>query len=147
MLKYNINVRTIFLISLDLKKEWFENAKGGNLENMKYTYKIIKERGNEEVIKKWRGPYHRTILMEATRLGRQNILKWLVQEFQFDVNEQSSNGSTALHIAAYHNQLECARLLLDLGSQHLKDQLGITPLDVAKEEEMQKLLESHFHIR
>ena len=137
----------IFQTALDLKKEWFEAAKGGNLENMEHIYKIIKEKGNEEDIKEWRGPYYSTILMEATRLGRQNILKWLVQEFQFDVNEQSSNGSTALHIAAYYNQLECARLLLDLGSQHLKDQLGITPLDVAKEEEMQKLLEPHFHLR
>ena len=130
-----------------MKKEWFENAKGGNLENMRCIYKIIKENGNEEYIKKWRGPYHRTILMEATRLGRQNIIKWLLQEFQFDVNEQSSNGSTALHIAAYHNQMECARLLLDLGSQQLKDLFGNIPLDVAKEKEMQKLLESHFHLR
>ena len=70
---------------------------------MKCIYKILIENGNEEDIKEWRGPYHRTILMETTRLGRQNIIKWLLQEFQFDVNAQSINGSTALHIAAYHN--------------------------------------------
>ena len=44
--------------------------------------------------------------------------------------------------------MECARLLIELGSQHLKDEFGIAPLIVAKingHKEMQKLLESHFN--
>ena len=45
--------------------------------------------------------------------------------------------------------MECARLLLDAGSKHLKDRSGITPLDDAKRygyKKMQRLIESHFQL-
>ena len=109
---------------------------------------MIKDRGMEEDIKGWRDSFDYTISMQATRFGRENVLKWLLQELQFGVKEQSSNGSTALFIAADNNQTECARLLIELGSQQLKNEFGIAPLIVAKmngHKEMQKLLESHFH--
>jgi len=38
----------------DLKKEWFDNAQKGNLENMKYIEKIMKDKGMEEDMKEWR---------------------------------------------------------------------------------------------
>ena len=107
----------------------------------------MKDRGIEEDIKGWRDSYDYTILMQATRFGRKNVLEWLLQEFHFDVKEESSNGSTALFIAADNNQMECARLLIELGPQHPKSEFGITPLIAAKingHDEMQKLLESHF---
>ena len=88
--------------------------------------------------------------MEAARLRRANVLRWLIHEFKFDVNEQDRCGFTALHFAAYVNQMECARLLLDVGSQNLKDKWGRTPLDYAKillHKEMKNLIESHFHLR
>ena len=120
----------------------------------------------------------RTILQEATISGRQNVLRWLLHELKFDVNEQDSygwtalhvaacdnqrwllhgcigvneqesDGWTALHVAACSNQMECARLLLDAGSQHLKNQSGRTPLDFAKthrQKEMQRLIISHFQL-
>ena len=91
---------------------------------MKYICKIIKEKGFEEDIKHWRGFQDRTILMEPTLCVRPNVLRWLLQEFQFDVNEQDSRGDTALHYAACYFQsagrIECARLLLDQGSLLLK---------------------------
>lgn len=48
--------------------------------------------------------------------------------------------------------MEFGQLLfdLDLGSQHLKDQWGDTPLDIAKRfgcKQMEKLLVSHFYSR
>ena len=95
---------------------------------MKYICNIIKEKGFEEDIKHWRGFQDRTILMEATLYVRPNVLRWLLQEFQFDVNEQDSRGDTALHYAASYFQIEgrieCARLLLDQGSLLLKNQNG-----------------------
>ena len=145
-----------FSIALDLKEEWFKNAKEGNLDNMKNIYKIMKEKGLEEDIKDWRGSFDYTILMEATRRGRPNVVRWLLHELKFDVNEQQSHGFTGLyftglsngfclHVAALYNRMECARLLLDAGAQHLKNTSGQTPLDCAKTEEMQELLVSHFH--
>ena len=110
----------------------------------------MKERGIEEDIKEWRDAHNETILREATRWGRPKILKWLLHEFISDVNEQNRIGSTALHSAIVNNRIECARLLLDLGSQNLKTRLGYTPLDLAKKVEnkdMQNLLKSHFHSR
>ena len=142
------------MIASDLKEEWFKNEEEGNLDNMKNIYRIMKEKGIEEDIKDWRyfgdfGYSGNTILHEATRFGRTNILRWLLHELKFDVNEKNNFGNTALHTAAYLNQMECARLLLDAGSQHLKDLWGKTPLDDAKTKghtEMQRLIESHFQL-
>ena len=97
----------------------------------------------------WWRHSNRTILMEASEFGRLDVLKWVLHKLQFDVNEQNSNGDTALHWAAHHNQMECARLLLDVGSQQLKNQWDNTPFDDAKSRghrEMQNLLESHLFI-
>ena len=103
----------------------------------------------EENIKKWRGTYDNTILIQASWCGSSNVLRWLLHDLKFDVNEQLSNGTTALHVAAIHNQMECARLLLNVGSKHLKMPLGDTPLDYAKRhgyKDMQRLIESHFQL-
>jgi len=132
-----------------LKNEWITSARIGNLEKMKNIYTIMKEKGNEEDIKDWRGSFDYTILLEATLSGSSNILRWLLHELKFDVNEQNKHGETALHLAATRNQMECARLLLDAGSLNLKNQRGITPLDWANSQghtEMQRLIESHFQL-
>jgi len=73
----------------------------------------------------------------------------LLHELIFDVNEQNRNGNTALHYATIDNQMECARLLLGVGLQHLKDRSGRTPLAIAQSrdhEEMECLIESHFQL-
>ena len=124
-------LRHYFSIALEFKEEWFDNARKGNLENMKYIHKIIKEQGIEKDIKDWKGFLNDTIFMRATSRGRQNVLRWLVHALEFDVNEQDVHGYTALHVAASNYQIECARLLLDVGSQHVKNRLGKTPLDDA----------------
>ena len=142
-------LRHYFSIALEFKEEWFDNARKGNLENMKYIHKIMKEQGIEKDIKYWRGFLNDTIFMRATNRGRQNVLRWLVHELEFDVNEQDVHGYTALHVAASNNQSECARLLLDVGSQHARNRLGKTTLDDAnrrRHREMINLLKSHFHI-
>ena len=125
------------------------NTKKGNLENMKHIYKIMKEKGNERDIKQWRGAHDDTILIRATWWGSENTLRWLLHDIKFDVNEKNWHGCTALHWAAICNQMECARLLLDVGSQHLKDRVGDTPLHFAKShgyKEMQRLIESNFQL-
>ena len=116
---------------------------------MKNIYKVIKEKGIEKDINQWRNSDDRTILMETTFMGKENILRWLLHENKFDVNEQNSRGITALHYGTLFNETECARLLIDAGSQNLKDRRGKTPLDDAKRKkhkEMQRLIESHFQL-
>ena len=114
---------------------------------MKTIYKIIKENLNEEDIKDWRIGSFMILIRVTGILAKEGILRWLLHELKFDVNEQNKHGETALHLAAIRNQMECARLLLDAGSLNLKNQRGITPLDWAKSQghtEMQRLIESHF---
>ena len=106
----------------------------------------MKEKGIEKDIKKWRFNGDCTTLMVATAYGRQHVVRWLLHELQFDVNEKNCYGNTALHKATLNNQIECARLLLDAGSLHLKNRSGNTPLDLARingHKDMQKLLELH----
>ena len=134
-----------------MKKAWFTNAGHGDLENMKLIYEIIKERGVEGSIKAWRsGDFDNTVSMKATMEGRTNILRWLIQELKVDINEQNNVGQTALHVAAYKNQLDCAQIILERDPQFLKDLWNDTPLDDAKKTKhkyIEELLESHFHLR
>ena len=121
----------------------------GNLKNMKNIYKIMKEKGMEEDIKEWRYYSNYTVLIRAARSGSEDVLRWLLNELKLDVNKQNSNGDIALHSAAFCNQMESARLLLDAGSLQKKNRFGDTPLDDAKRrgfKEMQVLIESHFQL-
>ena len=40
-----MNVKHYFQFALDLKKVWLNNATEGNLKEIKYIYKVIKENG------------------------------------------------------------------------------------------------------
>ena len=148
-MQLDFNKHYIF-IALDLKNEWFDNAGKGELEAMKKIYETMKEGGIEEAIKGWRRHGNSTILTWATSRGRSNILEWVIKELEIDVNEQNSSGWTALHVAAYYNQLSCARALLRHNPQLLKSRQGNTPLDDAKiqgHKGIEHLIQSHFQIR
>ena len=118
----------------------------------------MKEQGTDEYIKQLTDDGGYTTLLAATDAGNENVLRWLLHEIKIDVNEQNSFGITALHVAVYRRQMECARLLLDAGALQLKDRVGDTPLDcanilgkrdIAKRfnyKEMQVLIESHFQL-
>ena len=115
---------------------------------MRRIYQITKEKGIEDDINRWRDSGDDTIIMCATTSGRPNVIKLLIEELQFDVNEKNCAGYTALHVAAFHSNIDCARVLVDLGSQHLEDLWDNTPLDYARRnglEEISKLLKSHYH--
>jgi len=53
---------------------------------------------------------------------------------QLDLNSPAPNGKTALHLACEQGQFRIVRLLLLLGADYsIKDIIGKTPLDLAKE--------------
>lgn len=68
-------------------------------------------------------------LLWATILHRHQIMKTLLK-LRANVNDQTCYGTTALHIAAEHNNLEAVRILLNHPQidVHRKNYYGFTPL-------------------
>lgn len=61
------------------------------------------------------------------------LLYRIVREGRADVNATDKNGTTPLHLAAYHNFPEQVKNLLELGAQrNATDKLNDTPLDTVK---------------
>ncbi|CAL4210937.1 unnamed protein product [Meganyctiphanes norvegica] len=76
----------------------------------------------------------RTPVMEATLSGHFNITKVLLINGLANVNLSDKTGTTALHVAAFWNRFNEAKLLLRMGADtEKKDNEGKTPVDIARE--------------
>jgi ankyrin repeat protein len=70
----------------------------------------------------------RLAVIDATKHGDKDAVRSLLQK-KADVNAAEPDASTALHYAAYNNDLECADLLLRAGANpSAANDLGVTPL-------------------
>ena len=72
----------------------------------------------------------------AAKTGQLNILKYMSQNDEIDVNAQSIIGWTALHFAVYSRNIDCIKFLCSLKDQiniEIKDRFGQTPYDLAVE--------------
>lgn len=70
----------------------------------------------------------RPAVVDAAKHGDKDGIRSLLQK-KADVNAAEPDGSTALHWAAYNNDLECADLLLRAGANaNAQNDLGATPL-------------------
>ena len=70
----------------------------------------------------------------AATWGNTNVLKYLIQEGLYGIDDCDSNGYTALISASKSNKKEAVLLLLELGANtNLSDKNGKTALDYAKE--------------
>lgn len=70
-------------------------------------------------------------LVEAARRADTTTLRALLKQ-QVDVNAPETDGTTALHWAAYTNQLEAASLLIGTGAKvNVANEYGVTPLSMA----------------
>eukprot|EP00942_MAST-04A_sp_MAST-4A-sp1_P005382 g5382.t1 len=82
------------------------------------------------------GGWERTPLMAAAENEHFQIVEYLIEQCEADLNIANSNGYNALHIAAHHNRtnIEMIQFLLThmpLDSINKKDRDGDTPLDWA----------------
>lgn len=68
----------------------------------------------------------------ATGWGQTEIVTWLLKQGA-DINALNNNGGKPIHVAASQNQPECARILLDHGSniESVRSLGGLTPLAIA----------------
>ena len=78
--------------------------------------------------------YGRTALQQAARYNRTDVIHELLQRGA-DVNKRDRYfGRTALHWSAMNNNTDAIRLLLENGaSTTIKDDEGLTPIDIARQ--------------
>ena len=105
-----------------MKEKWLENAKDGNLKEMKEIYRRLRSKGLLQEVKNFKDYSGLNALMKATWKGHLNICQWLVREDLVDVNSKDKWGLNALHMAARYNQPEIAKFLLEETSIDVNDQ-------------------------
>lgn len=77
----------------------------------------------------------------AADRGNADILRCLLNSIGIDVNLQDCEGQTALHFASSCGNIECIQLLLSHNAdQTIKDENGLSCLDVAFNEKIKSLL-------
>ena len=81
-------------------------------------------------------------LHTAATMGDARAVDQLLQVHRPLVNHPNKFGHTALHLAAYHNQPQVVRILLQHGANaHAKDSYGMTPLQLAQDAGHQRIIQ------
>ncbi|KAK3920688.1 Inhibitor of Bruton tyrosine kinase [Frankliniella fusca] len=75
----------------------------------------------------------RTILHMAASLGRRELVQWLIQRCDANLNAQDhESGYTPLHRSIFYGQINVAVILLQLGADvSIKDNNGLSPIELA----------------
>ncbi|XP_055608553.1 acyl-CoA-binding domain-containing protein 6-like [Uranotaenia lowii] len=77
----------------------------------------------------------------AADRGNVEVLTLILTVPQLDINLRDGGGQTALHYASSCGNRDCVKLLLDKGAdRNAKDDEGETPLDIAFDSEIERLL-------
>ncbi len=86
--------------------------------------------------------WDQTPLHRATNNGRVEIAQMLI-DAGADLDVQTNSGKTPLHWAARNGRVEVAQMLIDAGARKdIRDNKDRLPYDLAKTEELKKLLKS-----
>ncbi|XP_044142480.1 ankyrin repeat domain-containing protein 42 [Bufo gargarizans] len=132
-LKFLLSKVTSFTLALEAVNNKGETAK--DLARRFYKERIIQyidsvgyERDHPEESENLAFPAH-----VAAFKGDLVTLRKLVESGIINVNERDDQGSTPLHKAAGHGQVECIQWLLEMGADYnITNDAGETPKDVAK---------------
>lgn len=105
---------------------FFVALKEDDVQEMK---KMIAAKEIDPVTAVWHG---RTPLMQATRYGQIEAVRYLLQTFKLSLNAQDPKGDTALMYAARQNQVEIAAMLVKKGADaSIRSSSGESPGEVA----------------
>lgn len=137
-------------------------TRGADIENDSYNIKTpfnsVLLYGNERAVKiflEYGVDLNKCILKRskisslhhAALNSDKSVLKFLVDSGHFDIEEKCGSGLTALHLAAFSNQVKCIKFLLKRGANINADNIyGETPLYSAilnKHSESVRLLLAH----
>ena len=120
-------------INSDRQRRWLENAKEGNMQEMKEIYQQLQNDGFQKEVKNFKDSDGNTALMGAIVNGHLDICQWLVRENLVDVNSKDNGGWNALHVAAREDRPEIAQFLFEKTSVYVNEQsnAGRTALHVA----------------
>ena len=96
-----------------MEEKWLENAKAGNMKDMKETYQSLRSKGLLREVKTFKDSDGYNALMWATENGHLDVCQFLVREHLVDVNSKDVGGWNALHFAVMTDRPEIAELLLE----------------------------------
>ena len=116
-----------------MEQKWLENAKVGNLNDMKEIFQRLRNIGLLQEVKNFKDSDDATALFthgDTTENEHLDICQFLVRGDLVDVNSRNVIGCNALHWAAINNQPEIAKLLLEETSIDVNEQDndGVTAL-------------------
>ena len=105
-----------------MEEKWLEDAKAGNLKDMKEICQRLRSHGLLQEVKRFKDSDGDTALSLATIKGHLDICQFLVREDLVDVNNRNVIGFNALHNAAIKNRPEIAKWLLEETSIDVNEQ-------------------------
>ena len=119
-----------------MEQKWLENAKVGNLNDMKEIFQRLRNIGLLQEVKNFKDSDDATALFthgDTTENEHLDICQFLVRGDLVDVNSRNVIGCNALHWAAINNQPEIAKWLLEETNIDLNAQNndGVTALHSA----------------
>ena len=75
------------------------------------------------------------------------VFAWLINEMGHNINEVDKEGNTLLHRSSEHSNLKKVKFLIQKGADlNIKNHLGKTPLDLAKETLLEKEIKEEEYI-
>ena len=81
-----------------------------------------------------RGFHGETPMLTACLWNQLAVVKLLCRRGA-DISVQTDDGDTSLHLAVRENLLEITKVLLRYGATHIKNKVGLTPLNIAEQKQ------------